>query len=543
MSDLVETPDSTTPGETPPSPVALLRPAVWLEWLGRWRDQVTIAGALLAGLVLFAYRGLISYDPDAELLIAGGAEGFTFEPAGGSPALIFAVSAWMLWRRRDGLRASFGSTPWGPSGLLLPIGSMLALWAQYVEAIDLLIPSLSLVLIGLAGLLGGLGGARTILLPALFLLFALPIPAVLVNQIIFPLQLATAEITGEVLHWIGMTALVEGDLIFTKEQIFQVIETCSGLRLMTTLAFSAVIYSDLLYRTRLHMLLLVLLSIGIGALVNVGRVLSIVLNPYSEFAAVHSAQGVVMLVLGVLLMAGVDLVLHRFLPFRTGTPPRVSGGVAPRARLAVAGALLLGLGLAPTILPTWVAPGSDWLSIYYFPKDLGGWQSKSLRIDEAFLGSVGFSERIFRSYQNGEDSLAVFVGADTRLGRQRSLRSVKTSFPGTGWVVEERGVLDSPFDDLAIESFVMRSGKKRRIVLHWRQGIDSLRTETLRSVLALDRGPFRRPGRALAVRLEAELRPGLRSRAAAESQLLGFAPLVREALDWLEQPDADQSST
>ena len=42
-----------------------------------------------------------------------------------------------------------------------------------------------------------------------------------------------------------------------------------------------------------------------GAAVNFVRVLSLMLNPEGEMAAVHTAQGILMTVVGVLVLAGV----------------------------------------------------------------------------------------------------------------------------------------------------------------------------------------------------------------------------------------------
>ena len=55
--------------------------------------------------------------------------------------------------------------------------------------------TLSALLLGLGAAFGGRPGLRAVAYPALFALLALPIPRVLLNQIMYPLQLATAKVT------------------------------------------------------------------------------------------------------------------------------------------------------------------------------------------------------------------------------------------------------------------------------------------------------------------------------------------------------------
>ena len=89
-------------------------------------------------------------------------------------------------KRRDGF-------PGLPLSFLLVPGVGLYLWANFVSAPDILIASLAWILAGSGLLLGGGRGLRLLLLPACFLVFAIPLPIVLVNHWIWPLQLLTGE--------------------------------------------------------------------------------------------------------------------------------------------------------------------------------------------------------------------------------------------------------------------------------------------------------------------------------------------------------------
>ena len=90
--------------------------------------------------------------------------------------LIPIVTVWLLWMRRDALRANVGRPVWAG-----PVISLLAI-AMHIIGEMSAISILSQVgfVLALVGLVLGLGGyplLRTALLPILFLLFAIPMPA------------------------------------------------------------------------------------------------------------------------------------------------------------------------------------------------------------------------------------------------------------------------------------------------------------------------------------------------------------------------------
>jgi exosortase len=84
------------------------------------------------------------------------------------------------------------------------------------------------VLIGLSML--GLGATRTkaILIPLIFLAFALPIPLALTEQIHWQLRLIVTSATASVLPYIGIPVYVEGTTLHMARGALQVADACSG---------------------------------------------------------------------------------------------------------------------------------------------------------------------------------------------------------------------------------------------------------------------------------------------------------------------------
>ena len=97
-------------------------------------------------------------------------------------------------------------------------------------------------------------------------------------------------------------------------KIFQVIESCAGLRSIETLMMSAVVYAEIFGRRGPHALILVVAAPLLGVLVNLIRVLSLVASPFSNIDPVHTLQGIAMIVVGVLLIAFLDFLLDKLLP-------------------------------------------------------------------------------------------------------------------------------------------------------------------------------------------------------------------------------------
>lgn len=509
--------------------------------LPTWKRLAGPLGAsLLLGLFAFAYRSLFFYDPQAtDIEGARGAEALLFEPTGSSPTITLAVVAWLSFSRLSQLCENpAGRIPWLGTFFALGPGIGLYLWANYVSAPDILIASLAWVLAGTGLVLGGTRGLRLLLLPACFLVFAIPLPIVLVNHWIWPLQLWTGKAAVWVLGLGGMNPLLHSDIIHTSERTFQVIETCSGLRTVETLIMASVLYAHLFFRSRLQAVLLVAAAPIIGLSVNVARVITIILNPYSEVGSIHTVQGVVMLVIGVLLIAGFDKLLQLFLP----EAPRPQRRIARRTdgsplhfpwRTLAAGVLVAGLGATTLVFDPWVPDRRNDVMLFKVPVNIdGGWKNrKGLRLDKEFLGSARFSEWVHRSYERGDETVQLLVVSDNRLDRSTHILSPKISVPGPGWQLEESGRVQLDPGGPPIESGIYTSHGRRVLSYQWYENFGDLRTEFFRHLAALDRSPWRRtPGRGLAVRVSTSIPPGLGGLQQAETRLKQFARATEKEL-------------
>lgn len=490
------------------------------------RQRRVLAWALsLVGLlsVGVAYRSLVDYDPSAGAnLRAQGAERFLFAPTGSSPGLIIGLTALFLFARRKHLVQYLG-TPGNPLPGLLLLGGSTALvaWSHYVGSPDLLIPALAQLLLGTAWLLGSWTSARLVVIPALFVLLAVTPPAAFVNQLVFPLQLVTAELSTAILNAIGTPASAEGEMILTHGHSFQVIETCSGWRSMQTLLMAAFVYGEMFYLGRRRYLALIGFSVPLAFLLNQIRVVTIVLNPLSRFAEIHTLQGIATTVVGVLLLALIDTGLGRWLG--PGTRPEWARHVAagtrhrlPLGRLTIVASALVLAAVATRAISPWAPPPVQRGALSSLPAQIGGLKTQSLKLEREYLGSVNPGEWVYRSYfepdrsqdERSETAVRVFLAANERLSRNRSLLSDKTKLPGPSSIITERTVLNIPGLASEVEVLRVRWQLRDRLIVYWREGTRSVTEETLRAWAGLDRSFLSRPGRAVVVRLETDIAPG-----------------------------------
>ncbi len=494
-------------------------------------------------LALFAYRDLLRFQ--AERKLPEELEEWFFVPTDTLGPMVLVLSAWLFYRRWGSLRA-LPAAPgsWGVAAPLLAAGLGAYAWATYTGAPDLLVPALMLHVSGALWLWKGAAALRVASLPVAFLLFAIPIPAPALNELVFRLQIATTDIAGFFLYLLEVPHYVAGEQILRTEHTFSVIESCSGLRSIQTLTLVSVLMADLFRRPPLHAWLVVLAAPPVAFFLNGMRALLLILNPHSEVVAIHVLQGIAILLGGLVGLFLWDGLLERLLPAPEPRGAQPATPVpAPRSALRGAPGLVLTL-MAACALSLWLPRFEPTPPAYLgasarLASALG--ISEELEVDRRFLGSVGFQESFLRRFELGEDDVFLFLGVGDRAARARSPLSPKTGIPASGWIVESQEELEVG-DGGRVRARVMRAGSRRILVYHWYQGTRGWRREALRTLLALDRSRWRQPGEILAVRLGVPIHGPLGSgRIAAEEKLLSFYHQLRPLLQGIEAELSQQS--
>jgi len=177
----------------------------------------------------------------------------------------------LLWLRRDRLAAGRLETSWLGCPILA-FGIGLRLVGMYFHYIWLDAVSFLPCLAGLWLLIGGRTGWRWGWPAVAFLGFMVPLPYGFSLTMAGPLQrLATVSSTF-LLQTFGMPAVADGNVILLNEVEVNVVEACSGLRMLVVFFAFATAVALIVKRPLWEKLLLVVSAIPIALVVNVLRI-------------------------------------------------------------------------------------------------------------------------------------------------------------------------------------------------------------------------------------------------------------------------------
>jgi exosortase len=182
-----------------------------------------------------------------------------------------AFSLFVLWQDRSRLL----TLPHRPSswGLVITVLGLTVLIVGSLGA-ELFLSRVSFVVViaGLVIFFLGWNYFRAVLFPWAFLLLMIPIPAILFNQITFPLQILASKVAAAVLPLAGVPVLREGNIINLPAMPLEVAQACSGIRSLLSLGTLAVIYGYLMETRNSLRTVLALASIPIAVIANSLRI-------------------------------------------------------------------------------------------------------------------------------------------------------------------------------------------------------------------------------------------------------------------------------
>jgi exosortase len=163
--------------------------------------------------------------------------------------LIPFVIGYILWtdRERLNLEQPRPSLFWGGTAVLL---ALFALWAGtagselYTQRVSLI-----LMLAGIVVYFWGFRHLRRALVPLVLLALAIPVPAIVLNKIAFPLQIFASKCAVWSMRLFSINVLRQGNVIellprgSLDTKRLEVVEACSGIRSLMTLITLSLVFA------------------------------------------------------------------------------------------------------------------------------------------------------------------------------------------------------------------------------------------------------------------------------------------------------------
>jgi exosortase D (VPLPA-CTERM-specific) len=452
-----------------------------------------LSGAILATLVVWLYHPLLM------TLIRQ----WWDDPNYSHGFLIPILSLYFAWQRRERL----WSLSLHPNllGLLLLIGGVgLYLLGTLAAELFTMRTSLVVVLAGLVLYILGPEHLQITAFPILYLLFMIPLPAIIFNAVAFPLQLFAARTASATLDLLGVPVLREGNIITLAKMSLEVAEACSGIRSLITLLAVAATYS---YFTRWELwrrAVLLFSAIPIAIIANAGRVAGTGLladhfGPEVARSFFHIFSGWIVFVAAFSLLLTTGLLLGHITatPYwdttlgkirLTGRFFRHAGKRFGRGRRHVREGLAVHTWRRVAIAAGVLAAGIVSLqlvsrgeavplrrSLKDFPIAVEPWQGMDQLPDSETLRVLRVTDFMRRQYTApGLVPIGVYVGYYESQRTGVTIHSPQQCLPGSGWGIirMERIPLPRPQsqgDPIVINRVLVAKGIDRQVVVYWYQ--------------------------------------------------------------------------
>lgn len=232
--------------------------------------------------------------------------------------LIIPIAAYFAWERRARLTAAPIQPSW--FGLVVLAGGIAILLAGLWGS-ELFLSRVALlpVIAGIVLFLYGWQHVRILAFPVAFLLLMIPIPAIIFNQIAFPLQMFASRVGEWAISTAGIPVLREGNVLVLAHKTLEVAEACSGIRSLVSLITLGIVYGYFTDQRTWVRLLIVASAIPVAILANGARVAGTGMaahwiGPEAADGFFHEFSGWIVFIFAFIMILIIQRVVVKFAP-------------------------------------------------------------------------------------------------------------------------------------------------------------------------------------------------------------------------------------
>jgi exosortase len=262
----------------------------------RWSRRLWAWSVILIGLILLLYAAVIKSLVVQWWTDADYGHGF-FVPL---------FSGYILWHTRE----RWTKVEIRPSnfGFVVIVGAIAFLLLGSLGA-ELFTSRFSLLVLlsGMILFLAGWKMLRAVSFPLGYLIWMIPMPVIIYNQITFPLQLIASRLATAWLELAQVPVLRDGNILIMSNYSLEVVEACSGIRSLMTLMALAVAYGYLVSPRRWVRYVLAAFMVPIAIVTNAIRIMGAGLmahrfGPAAAEGFLHQFSGWAIFLVALLLM-------------------------------------------------------------------------------------------------------------------------------------------------------------------------------------------------------------------------------------------------
>ncbi len=407
--------------------------------------------------------------------------------------MIPLVSAYLLWEKRK----SFGTIPvrsaWGGLPVLL-LFTLLSLYGILGSSGNISMPSVPLLIILFTLFCFGIEAVWKLVLPLGFLIFMVPLPAVIERYLGLHLKAISTRLGGAFIALCNVPVNVSGNIIDLGAMQLQVVDACSGMRYIFPLLALGFLFAHFFERVFWKRAVCVLMTIPVGVLFNALRIglTGVLMDRFGPRVAqgfFHDLEGWIVFVFAFIMLFVVSWALKMFTP-RTkvgqqpAAPKTTSAPFVETKRGKTTPAFLVSVGVliavaafslsTSTLPPVAIAGGIESL-----PLVIGPWKGNQEVVNPVMIQESG-AEQAFSGYftdrSGGRVSLYVGYRSSAFLADENFFHSPTVCIPSSGWLeqnVQRRTITGVPFfGTLEVMTMVIEKEGIRQLVYFWFQTKD-----------------------------------------------------------------------
>ena len=235
----------------------------------------------------------------------------------GHGPIVFGLSIWLMWRRWPQVDTLEGARPWPKLAWpLLVFAGFLYVIGRSQNILLFEVGSLIWMLLALVLLLRGPRQLKAIWFALFFMLFMVPLPAVVVDSLTAPMKMAVSYVAEQVLYALGYPITRSGVILQIGPYQMLVADACAGLHTLFTLEALGLFYLNLIKSASVFRnVTLAVLIVPISFTANVIRVMVLVLITYhfgdeAGQGFLHGFAGMVLFLSALMLIIAVDSLLR-----------------------------------------------------------------------------------------------------------------------------------------------------------------------------------------------------------------------------------------